>query len=162
MPGQNLVAPAAPGSFLSVAYPSLLVKDTYGLPAYISLSGTSMAAGVESGLVAVILEASRAKVQSLTGTMGRGLTANAIKALSEYSAFTMHDATGVTYDRLAQGAGRVNGAGLLTLARSANPTVPAGTPWLTNSVVPYTPSVASRGLVSELSGQRVGRERRLG
>ena len=40
VPGQNLVAPAAPGSFLAVAYPSLLVKDTYGLPTYISLSGT--------------------------------------------------------------------------------------------------------------------------
>src|SRR5207244_192374 len=63
-PGQSLAAPAAPGSYLATAYPSLLVNDNYGGKRYIVLSGTSMAAGVESGLVADVLEASRAMTTS--------------------------------------------------------------------------------------------------
>ena len=59
-PGHNIAAPFAPGSVLGLSYPSLLVGDLLGRKSYISLTGTSMAAGVESGLVAVALEASRA------------------------------------------------------------------------------------------------------
>jgi len=83
-PGQNLVAPAAPGSFLATTYPSLLVNDSYGGQRYIALSVTSMAAGVESGLVAVVLEASRAKT-ALLGSAGlrRQLSHNALKAFTE-------------------------------------------------------------------------------
>src|SRR5436190_21722536 len=58
-PGQDLVAPAAPGSYLATKYPSLLVADNFGNKSYIVLSGTSMAAGVESGLLAVVLEGNR-------------------------------------------------------------------------------------------------------
>ena len=128
-PGQNLVAPAAPGSYLATQYPSLLVKDIWGKKSYIALSGTSMAAGVESGLVAVVLEANRkASTSRLTG--------NAIKAFMEYSAFTMRDATGAVYDRLTQGAGRVNGQGVLNLTRSVDPSVKRGLPWIIAPVLP--------------------------
>src|SRR4051812_17013420 len=132
-PGQNLAAPAAPGSFLATMYPSLLVNDIYGGRAYIALSGTSMAAGVESGLLAVALEASR----TVSGTNPR-ITRNALKAFTEYTAFTMHDANGVVYDRLTQGSGRVNGQGLLKMVRSINTGALVGTPWVTTSVVPYS------------------------
>src|ERR1041384_3499175 len=89
VPGHNVVAPFAPGSFLGVTYPSLLVNDAHGQKTYISLSGTSMAAGVESGLVAVVLETSRHTVESLgalTPTSPR-LSGAAVKAFTEYTAF---------------------------------------------------------------------------
>src|SRR5438105_2837906 len=129
VPGQMLLAPAAPGSFLATTYPTLLTPDGN----YIALSGTSMAAGVESGLVAVVLEANREA--RLTPT-APDLTANAIKAFMEYTAIPMHDATGADYDRLSQGAGRVNGQGVMALAQSVDTSVPVGSPWLTTAVVP--------------------------
>jgi len=132
-PGQDLVAPAAPGSYLATMYPSLRVTDNFGNKSYFVLSGTSMAAGVESGLLAVVLEGSR----GVTGSSSR-ITRNALKAFTEYTAFTMHDANGTVYDGLTQGAGRVNGQGLLKLVKSINTTVPVGSPWLTTSVVPYS------------------------
>jgi len=134
VPGHNLVAPFAPGSYLGVTYPSLLVNDASGHKTYISLTGTSMAAGVETGLVAVLLQASRETSAELGIT--QTLSGNALKAFSEYSAFTMHNALGVTYDQLSQGAGRVNGAGLLSLVRSVDPSVPAGSPWIIGQIVP--------------------------
>jgi subtilisin family serine protease len=133
VPGQNVLAPAAPGSFLVTAYPSLVVDNNY-----LKLSGTSMAAGVESGLVAVVIEASRGTAASIHGTAGTQLTGHAIKAFMEYTAFTMHDANGNVYDRLSQGAGRVNGQGVLSLARSVDPNAPAGSPWIIAPVVPYS------------------------
>jgi serine protease AprX len=134
-PGQNIVAPAAPDSYLATSYPSLLVNDSYGVKSYMTLSGTSMAAGVESGLVAVVLEASRT---SPANPAGAPLSGNAIKAFTEYTALTMHDAGGAAYDRLSQGAGRVNGQGVLSLARSVDPSVPAGSPWIVTSTLPYS------------------------
>ena len=53
-PGHNLVSDAADGSTLSTEYPSLRVSSSY-----LRLSGTSMAAAVVSGAVALVLEASR-------------------------------------------------------------------------------------------------------
>src|SRR5712691_8118313 len=131
VPGQMLLAPAAPGSFLVTTYPSLLTPDGN----YIALSGTSMAAGVESGLVAVVLEANRSA--RLTPT-APDLTPNAIKAFMEYTAFPMHDATGAAYDRLTQGAGRANGQGVLSLAEAVDTSVPTGSPWLMTAVLPFS------------------------
>src|ERR1051325_293947 len=80
VPGQMLLAPAAPGSFLATTYPSLLTADGN----YIALSGTSMAAGVESGLVALVLEANR---EARVTPRPPDLTPTAIKAFREYPAF---------------------------------------------------------------------------
>src|SRR5207253_8203910 len=129
VPGQMLLAPAAPGSFLVTHYPSLLSADGN----YIALSGTSMAAGVESGLVALVLEANR---EARPVPTAPDLTANAIKAFMEYTAIPMHDATGADYDCLSHGAVRVDGQGVMALAQSVDTSVPVGSPWLTTAVVP--------------------------
>ena len=64
-PGQDLAAPAAPGSYLATTYPALLIPDSFGRQTYLRLSGTSMAAAVETGLLAVTLETSRPSVSFL-------------------------------------------------------------------------------------------------
>jgi hypothetical protein len=74
------------------------VPTTY-LP-YLSLSGSSMAAPVVTGTVALMLQANPA------------LTPNAVKAILQYTAET-HDG----YDPLTQGAGFLNALGAVQLAR---------------------------------------------
>jgi serine protease AprX len=67
---------------------------------YLSLSGTSMAAPVVSGTVALMLQANPS------------LTPNEIKAILQYTAQVYAD-----YDPLTQGAGFLNAKGAVTLAR---------------------------------------------
>src|SRR5205823_7102977 len=105
----DLVAPGVGTESLSVAgsvfYNSLspyllsgTVSTSY-LP-YLSLSGTSMAAPVVSGTVALMLQANPA------------LTPNAVKAIIQ---FTSQVYPG--YDALTQGAGFLNARGAVQLAR---------------------------------------------
>ena len=54
-PGSRLVSAEAAGSYLSTTYPERHVAGS-GANAYMALSGTSMAAGVASGAVALLLE----------------------------------------------------------------------------------------------------------
>src|SRR4051812_43675571 len=96
-----------------------------------ALSGTSMAAAVESGTIAVVMQAVRSAGH-------RPLSPNALKAAMEYTAFSMRDASGKSYDRMTQGAGRLNGQGFLALARSIDASAPAGSYWLTTSVAPVS------------------------
>ena len=107
-----------------------------------------MATGVVSGLTAVMLEANNAAALSalagLPGHAARGkrtdyagtapLTANAVKAMLQYSATTLRDANGAPYDALTQGSGEVNGVGAVTLAYFADTTKAPGTYWLTAGV----------------------------
>ena len=69
------------------------------------LSGTSMAAGVTSGVVAVVLQANYR------------LTPNALKAVLEYTSIPVFKADGVRDDALSQGAGQIQVEGAVTLAQ---------------------------------------------
>ena len=147
-PGQTLVSDAPANSTLALTYPSLNV--VYNQRNYMRLSGTSMATGVVSGLVATMLDVSRfGATQRATALYGDRYvssgqwtpppypTVNAIKAMLEYSATPLRDDSGARYDALTQGAGEVNGLGALTLAYVTDTSRPVGSLWSTTAV-PYT------------------------
>jgi hypothetical protein len=85
-----------------------------------------MAAGVTSGVVAVMLEASRDEWNNAR------LSPNAVKALLEFTAFRIPQA-----DLLTQGAGAINALGAIRLAAVINPATPVGGSWLTEAVSEY-------------------------
>ena len=117
-PGDNLLSVAAVGSTLR------LVQEQRGnVGNYMRLSGTSMAAGVVSGMVATILQ------------QNPKLTPNALKMVLQYSSIPVKQDDGTYYDALTQGAGSLNG-GAVTLARAINPAASVGSEWLTASVTP--------------------------
>src|SRR5262249_41924087 len=101
-----------------------LSKAAYLLPGtvspgylpYLSLSGTSMAAPVVSGTVALMLQANP------------NLTPNAVKAILQYTAEVYP-----AYDPLTEGAGFLNAKGAVELARyfadSVNVAYPDSTNW---------------------------------
>jgi serine protease AprX len=103
-PGTGIVSLASPGSELSVTLSNLLVKGSKWLnlsyKPYMSLSGTSMAAPVVSGTVALMLEANPS------------LTPNAVKAILQYTAQAK---TGE--NTFAQGGGILNTRGAVRMAR---------------------------------------------
>jgi serine protease AprX len=101
-PGVGIEAPADPGSTLALQHPELLLDGSYDArdKPYLSLSGTSMAAPVVTGVVAQVLEANPS------------LTPNAVKGLLQFTAQVIE---GEPY--LAQGAGLVNAVGAVRLAR---------------------------------------------
>jgi len=118
-PGSSLVSMMESTSSILLDNPQLQVEKTsISGTTYLKLSGTSMAAAVTTGVVAAMLDASRA-------TFGAepGLTPNAIKAMLEYSAVMVAD-----HDVLTQGAGGLNGDG--ALAQSLDPGTPVGEWWL--------------------------------
>jgi serine protease AprX len=149
-PGQGLVSNDAVGSTLDILYPSLIVQSGY--TRYLRLSGSSMATAVVSGLAAVMTDANQAAArqrwdayQDSLKRNQRGsfaappaLTANAIKALLQYSATPLRNDEGIAYNALEQGAGLVNGAGAVTLSSSIDTTMPAGAYWMTVDTLPVT------------------------
>ncbi len=118
-PGTGTVSLATPGSnFYATLTAALLpgLVPTAFTP-YLSLSGTSMAAPVVSGTVALMLQANP------------NLTPNAVKAILQYTAQQYPN-----YDALTQGAGFLNVVGAIRLARfyaTAQPTaqVPSQAMW---------------------------------
>ncbi len=100
-PGTRIVSLNDDGSELALRRPEDLVAGIDGgAYPYLTLSGTSMAAPMVTGVVARMLEANP------------GLTPNAVKAILQYTA-SVHPA----WDYLSQGAGFVDGDGAVTLAR---------------------------------------------
>ncbi|HEY7287888.1 MAG TPA: S8 family peptidase, partial [Vicinamibacterales bacterium] len=101
-PGVGTVSLATPGSALYESKPNALLPGTTPTVAmpYLSLSGTSMAAPVVSGTVALMLQANPF------------LTPNAVKAILQYTAQEYPN-----YDPLTQGAGFLNAVGAVRLAR---------------------------------------------
>ena len=127
-PGHGLVAAGARWSTLYLNNPALRVEESY-----LRLNGTSMAAAVVSGTVALILETSRNASPS-----GTPLTPNAVKAILQFTAFRARDDQGVEYDHLTQGTGSVNAAGAIELAAHIDTTRPVSSSWLTSNVNPST------------------------
>jgi serine protease AprX len=149
-PGFALVSNEVDGSTLATTYPSLIVQE--GTSKYLRLNGSSMATALVSGLVAVLIEAHNygayQRWQAVQETLRRNqrteypgapaLTANALKAMLQYSATPLRNAEGVPFDALTQGSGEVNGIGALGLAYYADTTQAAGSYWMTTTLAPMT------------------------
>jgi len=149
-PGQALISNDVTGSTLDTEYPSLVTKT--GTTRFLRLNGTSMSTGVVSGLVAVMLEASQTgaqqRWQAYQETLRKHqrtpfvppptLTANAVKAMLQYSATPLHNESGAVYGPLEQGTGLVNGVGAMSLAYFADTTKNPGDYWMTGTVLPST------------------------
>jgi serine protease AprX len=100
-PGVGIESLSAPDSTFYVTKAPYLLNgtvSTYYMP-YLSLSGTSMAAPVVAGTIALMLQANPE------------LTPNEVKAILEYTAQRYHG-----YDRLTQGSGFLNAKGAVDLA----------------------------------------------
>jgi serine protease AprX len=118
-PGVNLVSNAPADAALFAMYADLRVSRAFG-----SLTGTSMAAAVVTGVASQVLEASRAV------SAGRpGLTPNALKAILQYTAVPLADGQIPAYDPLTQGTGMLNPDGALVLARAIDTGMPEGASW---------------------------------
>jgi serine protease AprX len=102
-PGVGIESTTDAGSALFAANPRSRLWGSAPTPnePYLSLTGTSMAAPVVTGIVALMLHANPA------------LTPNAVKAILQYTAETRPG-----YDYLTQGAGFLNARGAVELARA--------------------------------------------
>lgn len=128
-PGHGLFATTADGSELART-----ASATSASGSAVKLYGTSMAAATTSGVIALLLEANR----SAFPAAGRHLPPNAVKAMLQYTAVPVADQAGNELDLLTQGAGGLNGAGALALARSLDPSRAVGSWWLATPVVEST------------------------
>jgi serine protease AprX len=112
-PGHNMLSVAARKSALRK-----MNEQRGGSGDYMRLSGTSMAAGVASGVVSLMLQ---------TNPL---LTPNALKMALQFTSIPLMKADGTVYDRLSQGTGSINAAGALQVAVSIDATQPVGAKWL--------------------------------
>jgi len=127
-PGLNLASNAVLTSTLYKQMVSNHVAAPNGTP-LLSLSGTSMATAVTSGVVALVLDAhNRAHFHR-----DRELTPNLVKGMLEFSAIPVSGA-----DPLAQGAGVVNAAGAIALSSAIDTGARPGEFWLRTGVPAYT------------------------
>jgi serine protease AprX len=113
-PGHYLGSEASPRSGLIDRYPALARRGPSG-KAFLALSGTSMAAGVTTGVVALL--------QQTAADNGFRLTPNLAKAVLQFTAIPLQDDNGHPYDALTQGTGGLNAAGAVQLTRTLNLTV---------------------------------------
>ena len=131
----DLVAPGhrlySDTSLTSTLWTSLPGNQGYAKngQALLRLSGTSMAAGVASGVAALVLQA-----HNQNGFHNKTLPSpNLVKAILQFSAIPLAGA-----DYLTQGAGEINAAGAIALARAIDTAQPVGSWWLGSGVTPST------------------------
>src|SRR5439155_612919 len=122
-PGNKIVSVRAPVSFMDTTYPLNQVQPSaygasYLLPRYFVLSGTSMAAPLVSGAVALMLQ------------KNPRLTPNTVKAALMVSARRMDLGLSPGLSRLTQGSGVLNVPGALEIAARIRADAPRGAPWL--------------------------------
>jgi len=131
-PGTHLASDSFPFSYLARVLSDDLVKAKTGKQ-FLELSGTSMAAGVTSGVVALMLDASRR-----AGFDAVPLNANLVKAMLQYSAIRIAPKHGAGPDPLTQGAGEITASGAIALASAIDTAAPIDTSWLRTSVAGLT------------------------
>jgi serine protease AprX len=127
-PGHHLASDASIGSSLYTQLVKNHLTAKSGQP-LLELSGTSMAAGVTTGVVALILDA-----HNRSGFHRQKLlTANEVKAMLQFSALRVPDA-----DYLTEGAGEINAAGAMALASNIDTSTSVGEWWLRGSVPAFS------------------------
>jgi len=118
-PGVHLVSDTDTASYL---YTNLANnRQTVNGHPMLDLTGTSMAAPIAAGVVALVLDANGA------------LMPNAVKAIVEYTAIRLPGA-----DYLTQGAGEVNAGGAVALASAIDTRARMNSWWLASGVPGYT------------------------
>ena len=120
-PGDNLLSVAAANSVLRIAQEKRGNKGNY-----MRLSGTSMAAGVTSGVVALVLNANR----GIDAEYGQGRARVHVDSCARRSREELRCT--VAGRRPDRGGGRGR------MARTINPQAPMGSPWLSSSLTPST------------------------
>lgn len=125
-PGQGLVAISTTTS--AIFRDGRFAAD---VSPYVRMSGTSMATAVTTGVVALTIEANRRDER-----WGATLSPNTVKAILQYTAVALPDDDPATAAAFEQGAGAVNAAGAVTLARAIDPTARLGDWWLEKAIVP--------------------------
>ena len=129
-PGHHIISNAGTNAYLSQNYPTLRVE---GEPNGLSLSGTSVAAAVTSGAVALMLDANRAAFPGAPD-----MTPNQVKAILEFSAVLLRNEAGVEYDALTQGAGELNTLGAVAMAGAIAPAGSRVTSYASSPIGTYT------------------------
>jgi hypothetical protein len=128
-PGVGIESLSDPHSTLYARYPDYLLAGTRptAYKPYLSMSGTSMAAPVVAGTVALMLEANPR------------LTPNAVKAILEYTAQTHPDESPLT-----EGAGMLNALGAVRMAKffaTPNQRLPAPVDSIENEQIEWSQQI---------------------
>ncbi len=135
-PGHALTAVSSSSARLWKDYTNARVTASGDLAnKYLRLNGTSMAAAVVSGVVALMIDAHRDAMPWTSKPLGPNL----VKAILQYSAVPVLDrsAGGRPFDVFAQGTGAVNAQGAIALADTIDPSQPIGSFWIKSQPWPY-------------------------
>ena len=125
-PGHNLTSETSVSSYLYKLLNAGHVTATCGQP-LLALSGSSMATGVTSGVVALMVQA-----HNQSGLHSKKpLTANLAKGILQFSALPI-----AGFDDLTQGAGEINAAGAIVIAGAIDTDASGGTWWLAKGLTP--------------------------
>ncbi len=133
-PGNKLISAKSPNNYLVTTHPELdALVSPLSTRSMMTMSGTSMATPVVSGVVALMLQRNPA------------LTPNMVKAILEYTAQPL-----AGFSTIEQGAGLLNVEGSVRLAGLVRPDfagLPAGSPLLTGTAPTEATTIANETFV---------------